>query len=208
LASAQQRSSEWERRAKEYEGKLEIVQTQFDQSEQIQTQLDADYSLAKLQLEEKEADERLSKDLENKLREQISVLEGRVRNLHSEVERLKAVPKPSTYTPNRPPVNGVKAHYPSRPGSRASTINGGSPFGNKQNRISSQASIRSNTPEPSVWDSIHAPKPGRYPNLGPTSVTSGARHSVASSYYRAQAPSPTPSTVSVTPTQGDDGWWS
>jgi hypothetical protein len=61
LASAQQRSSEWERRAKEYEGKLEMVQTQLDQSEQVQNQLDADYSLAKLQLEEKEADERLAK---------------------------------------------------------------------------------------------------------------------------------------------------
>jgi hypothetical protein len=61
LASAQQRSSEWERRAKEYEGKLEMVQTQLDQSEQIQAQLDADCSLAKLQLEEKDADERLAK---------------------------------------------------------------------------------------------------------------------------------------------------
>jgi chromosome segregation ATPase len=61
LAQAQQRSSEWERRAKEYEGKLELTQTQLDQSEQTQAQLDADYSLAKLQLEEMEADERLNK---------------------------------------------------------------------------------------------------------------------------------------------------
>lgn len=61
LAQAQQRSSEWEKRAKEYEGTLERVQTQLDHAEQTQSQLEADYSLAKLQLEEREADDRLIK---------------------------------------------------------------------------------------------------------------------------------------------------
>lgn len=61
LAQAQQRSSEWERRAKEYEGQLEMTQTKLDHAEQTQAQLDADYSLVKLQLEEREADDRLAK---------------------------------------------------------------------------------------------------------------------------------------------------
>lgn len=61
LSQAQQRSSEWEKRAKEYEAQLEMTQTKLDQAEQTQSQLDADYSLVKLQLEEREADERLAK---------------------------------------------------------------------------------------------------------------------------------------------------
>ena len=61
LMQARQRSSEWERRAKEYEGQLERVQTKYEQSEQTQSQLDADFSMLKLQLEEQEADNRLLK---------------------------------------------------------------------------------------------------------------------------------------------------
>jgi septal ring factor EnvC (AmiA/AmiB activator) len=61
LTQAQQRSSEWERRAKEYEGQLERMQTKYEQSEQTQSQLDADFSMLKLQLEEQEADNRLLK---------------------------------------------------------------------------------------------------------------------------------------------------
>lgn len=61
LAHAQQRASEWERRAKEHEGNLERLKTQLEQAEQTQTQLEADYSFATLQLEEKEADDRLAK---------------------------------------------------------------------------------------------------------------------------------------------------
>lgn len=61
LTQAQQRSSEWERRAKECEGQLEMVQTKFEQAEQTQSQLDADYQLAKMQLEEQEAEGRLRK---------------------------------------------------------------------------------------------------------------------------------------------------
>jgi len=60
LAQAQQRSSEWERRAKEYEGQVELIQTKLDQAEQTHAQLEADHSLVKLQLEEQEANDRLS----------------------------------------------------------------------------------------------------------------------------------------------------
>lgn len=59
LTQAQQRSSEWERLAKECEGELEMVRTRFDQAEQTQSQLDADYQLVKMQLEEQEAESRL-----------------------------------------------------------------------------------------------------------------------------------------------------
>ena len=60
LAQAQQRSSEWERRAKESEAQLEVTCTRLEQMEQTHTQLDADHSLVKLQLEEHEANDRLN----------------------------------------------------------------------------------------------------------------------------------------------------
>lgn len=61
LSQAQQRAIEWERRAKDYESELRSTQTKLDQTEQAQAQLDADYSLVKLQLEERDAEERLDK---------------------------------------------------------------------------------------------------------------------------------------------------
>lgn len=61
LVQARQRAEEWERRAKEAEGRLEVTQTSLDQVEQSHSQLDADYSLVKLQLEERDAEERLDK---------------------------------------------------------------------------------------------------------------------------------------------------
>jgi chromosome segregation ATPase len=61
LTQAQQRSSEWEDRAKEYEGDLEKTRAKLDEVEQAHAQLDADYSFVKLQLEEKEAEDRLVK---------------------------------------------------------------------------------------------------------------------------------------------------
>ena len=59
LTLAQQRSTEWELRAKEYEGQLEMVQTKLEQAEQTHSQLEADYNIAQVQLEEREADSRL-----------------------------------------------------------------------------------------------------------------------------------------------------
>lgn len=61
LAQVQQRTTDWEHRAKEAEGQLEAVQTKLDQAEQTHAQLDADYSLVKLQLDEREAEDRAVK---------------------------------------------------------------------------------------------------------------------------------------------------
>lgn len=60
LSQAQQRASEWEKRAKEYEGKLEMTRTQLEQAEQTQVQLDADYQMVRMQLDEREANDRLA----------------------------------------------------------------------------------------------------------------------------------------------------
>ncbi|KAF9014925.1 hypothetical protein BDQ17DRAFT_1340185 [Cyathus striatus] len=211
LAQAQQRSTEWERRAKEYEGQLELTQTKLEQAEQTHSQLEADYSLVKLQLDEREADSRLVQDQESKLRDQISTLEAKVMRLQTELETRV---KPSPYR------NITNTHPPPRPDSRASIFDARSVTPTK--RLSSYTSTdRSETPpQPSVWDSMHAPTNvnkksyapqasihaprGVYPSLG-----HGTPKARASPYYsRASIPSPTPSNVSAAPTLGDDGWWS
>lgn len=61
LVQAQQRVSEWERRAMESEALVEALQTQLDQAEQNHAQLDADHSLVSLQLEELEVEYRAMK---------------------------------------------------------------------------------------------------------------------------------------------------
>lgn len=59
FAQAQQRASEWEKRAREAEGEAERLSTVVEQGEQTRTQLEADVQMVKMQMEEKDAQERL-----------------------------------------------------------------------------------------------------------------------------------------------------
>ena len=225
ILQARQRAEEWERRAKEAEGQLEVAQTKLDEVEQSHSQLDADYSLVKLQLEERDAEERLDKvrryfcevkpcslhafvpqDRQNKLRDQIASLEGQVTRLQAELDKAKKTA--STANNVLQPVaryqNG-KTHPPPRPDSRASTVYNYSRAGTpKAQHNGTTNDIRVATPpQPSVRDSIHAP--WRQPTLA-TPVTPKSRY--PSQYKNFRAPSPTPSVVSAAPTLGEDGWWS
>ncbi|KAJ7294054.1 hypothetical protein C8J57DRAFT_1445011 [Mycena rebaudengoi] len=223
LTQAQQRASEWEKRAKEYEGQLEMTQTKLDQAEQTLSQLDADYSLVKLQLEEREADERLAKDRDNKFRDQIAALEGKVNQLQIELDRSRAkTPTKTAPTSSHSPYRNITNGSVHRPTSRASTVYPSRP---------PSPSARSVTPPgPSVWDSMHAPRgpngahnssaasmhapsmhtptpASRYPNARRPPQQAQQTHSWYSQSRAAAPPSPTPSTVSLAPTQGPDGWW-
>lgn len=53
LSQTQTRAVEWEKRAKDYESDLEDARSRLDQAERSNTELDADLSAARLQLEEK-----------------------------------------------------------------------------------------------------------------------------------------------------------
>ncbi|KAG6849794.1 hypothetical protein H0H93_005044 [Arthromyces matolae] len=214
LAQAQQRSSEWERRAKESEAQLEMTRTKLEQAEQTQAQLDADYSLVKLQFEEREANDRLTQDQINKLREQISLLENKTVRLQSELDQANAIKAPVPQ-PYRNITNG-KTHPPPRPDSRTSTVyidRSTTP----QQKNKAPSTVRSITPPvPTVWDSMHAPKTDVYKYATPTKSAPRNRYPNNGHTLRPQAstfrptapPSPTPSTVSLAPTQGEDGWWS
>ncbi|KAG5221320.1 pyridine nucleotide-disulfide oxidoreductase domain protein [Salix suchowensis] len=210
LAQNQQRALEWERRAKEYEGQLELTRTQLEQSEQTHSQLEADYSLAKLQLDEREADDRLAKDRENKLNEQIASLESKAARLQGELDKAKRLAIPPS-TPLRKLTNG--SHVPPRPDSRSSTVYGENRAITPNLRTNSQArSIDNDTPpnQKSVWDSMHAPAtyngyntgiyspvPSRYPAIG--NGTPRSRPNQTSRLSRASVASPTPSIVSQAP---------
>ncbi|KAF8875019.1 hypothetical protein CPB85DRAFT_1444158 [Mucidula mucida] len=198
LSQAQQRASEWEKRAKEYEGKLEMTRTQLEQAEQTQVQLDADYQMVRMQLDEREANDRLAQDRESKLQEQVTALEAKIRVMQTEFQKART----STTTPVRAPVarNGY-----ARPDSRASTAY------DRSRSVTPNGQIKT-----SVYDSIHAPKtngirasmhapaaPSRYPSH----LSRAAPASRQQAFSRSQAPSPTPSTVSLAPTVDADGWW-
>ncbi|KIJ08619.1 hypothetical protein PAXINDRAFT_172862 [Paxillus involutus ATCC 200175] len=211
LVQAQQRASEWERRAREYEGDLEITRNKLDEVEQAQLQLDADYSLVKLQLEEKEAEDRLVKDRENKLRDQVSSLGAQVARLEAQLSKVKAQ-TPSSDLPSYNKPAPTKNTSPPRPDSRASTVAGGDRSHTPVGRVNGSQQPRSDTPpQSSVWQSRHAPKlyptPGSAVSYGRRSTASYRPQSVASMYRPQSVASPTPSTVSLTPTVDENGWW-
>ena len=60
LAQAQQRAIEWEERAKEHESALSEAQAAREVAEDQMSQFAEDHALVKMQLEEKDADERLA----------------------------------------------------------------------------------------------------------------------------------------------------
>ncbi|PCH33123.1 hypothetical protein WOLCODRAFT_134939 [Wolfiporia cocos MD-104 SS10] len=252
LAQVQQRAAEWEKHAKEYEAELAATQTKLDNAEQAQVQLDADLTLVKLQLEERDAEERLDRDRQNKLRDQIASLEAQVARLQVETDQAKKVAaqaagyqngRTRNHAPSVRPASRISSNYddsrattPNAPmdssrsssmldrtsvlynGSRVTTptaeLNGKgsssvrtgtSTFYDGASAIpqlngAQSPSMRSATsPQSSVWNSIHAPRP-----LG---VTPTSTFKQASSYHRSQAPSPAPSNVSAAPTLREDGWW-
>ncbi|KAG2132395.1 hypothetical protein DEU56DRAFT_812649 [Suillus clintonianus] len=217
LAQAQHRASEWENRAKEYEGDLEMTRTRLDEVEQAHAQLDADHSFAKLQLEEKEAEDRLVKDREQKLRDQVANFEAQVARLETDLSKTKATPVPSMVSSY---IKLGQTESPPRPDSRSSTVFSGDRSSTPVAQINGSHLPRSDTPpqsSPSVRDSMHAPR--RYPQFGPgVPATPQPRRpigsyrpqsvvSFASSHYASRSvASPTPSTVSIIP--DDEGWYS
>lgn len=61
LVQAQMRATEWEERAKEHESAFAETRTALENVEDRAAQLAEEHALAKVQLEEKDAEERLAK---------------------------------------------------------------------------------------------------------------------------------------------------
>ena len=61
LIQAQQRAAEWEKRANEYESELKLAHETLGKSDDTQRQLEEEHAVTKMQLEERDAEERLAK---------------------------------------------------------------------------------------------------------------------------------------------------
>jgi hypothetical protein len=173
------------------------------------------------------------------LRETITALENKVRTLQAELEKKATgtnVPAPgpasTSNTPNyRNNTNNAKSttitngysHTPTRPDSRASTIYDRSATPTRRMSSYAASSVTGTTPpQPSVWDSMHAPRgpvktpslstvhapTGRYPsNIGLGRGGAKVIPSYRSNLTPVRQPSPALSVVSNAPTLGEDGWW-
>lgn len=176
LSQAQQRAAEWEKRANEYEQDLESTRSRLDQAEQAQAQLDADYSLVKLQLDERDAEERLAKvgvpfhlyplqgcsvrlttctqDRESKLRDQIAALEESAARLRAETDQAKKAAAVATAA-----AAASTANTSTRPAvSSRLRQNGYTPSERPDSRASTvYGDSRVNTPTPPANGTHHAP---------------------------------------------------
>ncbi|KAF9513056.1 hypothetical protein BS47DRAFT_1393681 [Hydnum rufescens UP504] len=209
IANAQQRAAEWEKKAKEHEHELETCRFKLQQNEEVQVATVAELESYKRQVEEHDGIERASKAHPDILTgDSASVL--RIGLEHAQASSSKRIPYPTYPTPqsslvsyasseasnNGRPLSRLSqstqsTEWPSRPGTatpdRARTHNGKHTLPNQE------------PPQESVWDSMHAPDLDQVPPTPRASHKSTLRLSLP--------PSPTFSTVSVTPTQGPDGWW-
>lgn len=222
LVQAQQRAAEWEERANEHEIALAEAQATREAAEDHMAQLAEENALTKVQLEEKDAEERLAKvrssflfflflprgfmstivqDRENKLRDQVAALEARVAQLQVNSKSATSWATGTKTATSPPPRSSSRAStiYPSRAATPIASV--------------VDARHLTNTPPASVWDSMHAPSVSsglsgwKQKQQGPAAVQRG--HFAVQQDLRRQsrAPSPTNSVVSVALTLGNDGWY-
>jgi len=216
LTQAQQRATEWEKRAKEADAEISTIRSHLEEADGAKTQLDSEVSLLKVQLQEKEADERLTQvsrilrgrrsnvaltilqDRESKLRDQVAVLEEQVARLEAEVS-TPPVAAPTAITPS---TNGYKFEQPVRSESRGSTVYVQSRSATPVGASPAQAQLASN----GVWDSMH----NHYQANDVSHQMSNGSESSASKRKGVgiRSVSPTTSVVSTAPTVDEDGWWS
>jgi len=215
LTQAQQRAVEWEKRAKEADAEISTIRSRLEEESDAKLQLDSEVSLLKVQLQEKEADERLTQvsrtlhrrsnmklitlqDRESKLRDQVAVLEEQVARLEAEASTPPVV-APTAITPS---TNGYKFEQSIRSESRGSTVYVQSRSATPVNAKPARAQLASN----GVWNSMHNPYLAngvshRMPNGSESSVSKRNGAGMRSV-------SPTASVVSTAPTVDEDGWWS
>ncbi|KAH9053719.1 hypothetical protein EDB87DRAFT_1690034 [Lactarius vividus] len=129
LAQAHRRAAEWEQRANENEAELEEARKQEGHA----VRLEENHSPARIQLDEEDAEERLAKDCESKLRDHVAVLQARVVQFKTRgaATRPKKMPMAtaSVSSPQRPDLRASTA-YPSRAATltapaAAASVNGG-----------------------------------------------------------------------------------
>lgn len=183
LTQTQQRAIEWERRAKDAEGDLESTRTKLDQAEQTQSQLDADLSAFKMQVDSQDTNSRVARvchhsssfqtanqvcvqDRESKLREQIVALETKITLMQSQLsnalDQARAA-RSVTNTPATPSPAPAPARYNNGNGNgNANGYGTRASYSRPDSRASTAYGDRDSdrTPPPrngTLWDSMHNP---------------------------------------------------
>lgn len=135
----------------------------------------------------------------------MSNLQKQVARVTVELELTKktVVPSPSAAEYWRP-GSGFTNGLPSRSSSRASTAYGAANVQHTNGQRTSSRSPSIVASMTSTWDSMHAPAKSSPPE--PTTPKARTRGYTPS--HRSKVPSPSPSVVSLAPTEGEDGWWS
>jgi hypothetical protein len=148
----------------------------------------------------------ICQDRENKLRDQVAMLEVRVAQLQQANVSLSKRAAGTADLPSYPESHAramtttSTADIPPRPDSRASTVYPS----RSATPTSSVNGHRTNTPpQTTVWDSMHAPTATRR-----YSRPQVLRRAVVEKQARTpRGPSPTPSVVSVTLAKDEEGWY-
>jgi hypothetical protein len=132
------------------------------------------------------------------------------------------VPEP-TRTPNyRSSATNGYSNGPARPDSRTGAVHGdrSTTPTRRMSSLTTSSVAGTTSPQPSVRDSMHAPRgPVKHPSLStvhapagryPSNIGRGTpkiTQSYRSSLTPVRQPSPAMSVVSNAPTLGEDGWW-
>ncbi|KAH7104278.1 hypothetical protein BKA62DRAFT_501365 [Auriculariales sp. MPI-PUGE-AT-0066] len=199
-ASANQKATESERRAKDLEIELEGARDKLERAEDDRAQFEADYSLLKSHVQEKELEEAVLEEREQKLRDELAKVKLEMVGLKMAADRGKQTPPAGHMHAPRPTSGYAAAPLPNgRPSSRdtiypdASRSGANTPKLNGISSVSKKHDGQYSPPTNGAWSSMHAPK-------------SHISNHMAYFNSAARAASPTPSVIS-TVTRRDDGWW-
>ncbi|KZT61864.1 hypothetical protein CALCODRAFT_490782 [Calocera cornea HHB12733] len=214
IAQVQQRSTEWEKKCRQAETELAGLKSERETSESLRRQLESDMQMMQHRLEDSDG-----RAAEYQARQ--GSLEAEVTQLRQQLEYYTAAEQSRSLSQStsRSSVNGSSATYapaapfPLRPATSMSSDDTAFSYLDMPDRESA-STPRVSTP-PGLWASMHAPKePERSTTPKPIAVAAAGERP---SYVRAfsanfkgsqRSASPALSSVSVAPTEGDDGWWS
>ncbi|EJT99092.1 hypothetical protein DACRYDRAFT_24158 [Dacryopinax primogenitus] len=208
IAQVQQRSTEWEKKWHTAETELAQVKSERETSEQLIRQLETEKQMLRRQLDD--GDRR-----ETEYQIEQSSLQAEVQQLQQKVDFYSASEQNRfSRSASRASANGhsgyVNAPFPFRASTSMSSDDTAFSFIEPPERDSLPTPRGTSPPLQGLWASIHAPRQSE-----PERATTPKAVPIAPSFARSfsmrqnnRSASPALSSVSVAPTEGDDGWWS
>jgi len=217
VMQAQQQVAEWEKRAKAAESELENVRSHLSEAEETCAGWERANGELKQELEDKSQAEQESVNVQLKLQTDLATLASKLSGAQAELaeaargrSRLPQVANGPTWragSHGRPLSRLSQATSYAATPSRRKGVPSALQNVNPEKQTFHPPSGPASPQPPAVWASMHAPanyedtspsEPPETPRLGNISQTQ---------HYRPSMPSPTHSTISLAPTEQEDGWW-